>query len=230
MYPHGIDLRSILILARAWHALAIGTDIPKAGSDRRSVKKAGLSSGFCNLLPTITVQGGMSSSLALEGESEAGDSLPNRLAEAMPRLQAYIRSLVGVRSPIDADDLVQEVCARALRYEGSFDRGRPILPWLKRTALNLFLDQRARRTGMPLEELEHEPQASDRADALEDRDQVASVLTLLNDLEREILLRFHQRGESVRIIAGELGIPDGTVKSHLHRARRKIAERAREDD
>lgn len=44
-------------------------------------------------------------------------------------------------------------------------------------------------------------------------------------IERRVLLEFHQDGRSVREIARALGSPEGTVKSDLHRARRRLAER-----
>jgi len=40
-----------------------------------------------------------------------------------------------------------------------------------------------------------------------------------------VLLRFHQREESVAEIASLLALPEGTVKSHLSRARHKLAQR-----
>jgi DNA-directed RNA polymerase specialized sigma24 family protein len=50
------------------------------------------------------------------------------------------------------------------------------------------------------------------------------VLAVLRPLEREVLLRFHQNMESVREIALATDMPEGTVKSHLSRARRRLAE------
>jgi RNA polymerase sigma-70 factor (ECF subfamily) len=40
--------------------------------------------------------------------------------------------------------------------------------------------------------------------------------------QREIVLLFHQQGWPVQRIAVELGMPEGTVKSHLFRARRRM--------
>ena len=53
--------------------------------------------------------------------------------------------------------------------------------------------------------------------------QLTAMLEHLDTTEREALVRFHARGESVREIATSLGLPEGTVKSHLHRARQKLA-------
>jgi RNA polymerase sigma-70 factor (ECF subfamily) len=40
--------------------------------------------------------------------------------------------------------------------------------------------------------------------------------------QREIVLLFHQQGWSVQRIAEELRMPEGTIKSHLFRARRRM--------
>jgi RNA polymerase sigma-70 factor (ECF subfamily) len=36
------------------------------------------------------------------------------------------------------------------------------------------------------------------------------------------LILFHQQEWSIRVIAQHLGIPEGTVKSHLHRGRKRL--------
>lgn len=167
----------------------------------------------------------MSESLAWTGAAEARDPLEERLVGEIPALRAFLLRLAG--SPArrhEVDDLVQETLARALRYRGSFDPERSPGPWLRATALRLWID-RGRPARAEHEPLEGETAAEERGDALERRDSVRRVLAALEGAEREVLVRFHGRGESIRAIASALGLPEGTVKSHLHRARRRLAER-----
>jgi RNA polymerase sigma-70 factor (ECF subfamily) len=49
-------------------------------------------------------------------------------------------------------------------------------------------------------------------------------LSSLGEIQREIILLFHQQSWSISDIARYLQMPEGTVKSHLHRARRKMRE------
>jgi len=87
----------------------------------------------------------------------------------------------------------------------------------------VFLDRRERARREPGSDSGSE--AADRADhvqALADRDAVARLLGTLSKIEREVLTRFHMRGESVREIAEALSLPEGTIKSHLNRARNKL--------
>jgi RNA polymerase sigma-70 factor (ECF subfamily) len=161
-----------------------------------------------------------------------GDSpLEGRMSAEIPRLRAYVARLLGVRttSP-DAEDALQEVLARAWRYRASFEEERALGPWLRRAALRVVLDRREARDRAPrsveLDPAEVPARAS--VDSASQREQVERMLSPLSPIEREVLLRFHQREESVGEIARLLSLPEGTVKSHLWRARRRIAERGRE--
>jgi RNA polymerase sigma-70 factor (ECF subfamily) len=161
-----------------------------------------------------------------------GDSpLEGRMSAEIPRLRAYVARLLGVRttSP-DAEDALQEVLARAWRYRASFETERSLGPWLRRAALRVVLDRRAARDRAPraveLDPAEVPARAS--VDGEAQREQVERMLAALSPIESEVLLRFHQREESIAEIAGALALPEGTVKSHLWRARRRIAERGRD--
>jgi RNA polymerase sigma-70 factor (ECF subfamily) len=93
-----------------------------------------------------------------------------------------------------------------------------------KTAVRVHLDHRRRRSRAP-EEL------GDRAEHLlaaplvdpEARDLVENLLQRLSPIERTVVLAFHRDARSLREIAQSLDMPLGTVKSHLHRARIKLA-------
>ena len=48
------------------------------------------------------------------------------------------------------------------------------------------------------------------------------ALRSLTPLQREIFLLFHQQNWPITDIAIHLHMPEGTVKSHLHRARKRM--------
>jgi RNA polymerase sigma-70 factor (ECF subfamily) len=146
--------------------------------------------------------------------------LARRIADELPGVRAYLRRIAG--RGMDVDDLVQDTAARALKYAGSFDGERDLGRWLRGVALRTLIDQRARKAAEPLA-LEAVPEAgATPRDQAELREDVARVLARVSDVERDVLVRFHAREESVRDIAAALGIAEGTVKSHLYRARRRI--------
>jgi len=164
--------------------------------------------------------------MAWSEEIDPGAALDERLAAEIPRLRGFLGKLNGSRGA-DVDDQVQESLARALRYRESFDGRRALWPWLKRTAFRVFLDER-RAARLRFEEgveAVAEVPVPDRAgEGIAQREQVRRLLASLPAIEREVLTRFHQGGRSVREIAAALALPEGTIKSHLHRARRRLAE------
>lgn len=161
-------------------------------------------------------------------------SLDERIAATRSRVRAFLRRI----APDDAEDLTQEAMARALRYRDAYRPEGSLRSWMLRIAFRVVLDHRERERRQPLGlgdgdvEIE-DPRSRRRADAnvAADREAiVASRLDALGDAERRAFVRFHRDGRSIREIATELAMPEGTVKSHLHRARRKLATRPREED
>ncbi len=148
------------------------------------------------------------------------------LLEALPRIRGYVAALAaGGPGAQDADDLLQDVAAKALRYRHAYDEGRALVPWLRRTALHVVLDARRAAARRPAGlEPDAEPVAPSEPSPAESGDELAGLLDRLDPLPREILLRFHRDGWSVARIAASHGLPEGTVKSHLHRARRRLRE------
>ncbi len=164
----------------------------------------------------------------MAAESDQGP-LDERIVSELPSLRAFVRKLAGGgRGRGDVEDLVQEVIARSLRYRAAFDSSRALGPWLRGTALRTFLDHRAERERAPAPMEDHESGAPTNAiERVEQRDSVERALALLSTIERDVVLRFHARGDSIHEIALALAMPEGTIKSHLHRARKKLAEEGR---
>ncbi|MCP5021200.1 MAG: RNA polymerase sigma factor [bacterium] len=159
-------------------------------------------------------------------------SFEQRLAGARGALESYARRLSPpgqgqAGSHRDHEDLVQDTLARALSKQSSFDARKPMLPWLKRMLLRVFLNHRSRVLASPegrssdaIEELVEAAPVGESAHEL--TEQAEQLLARLDEPERSILDRFHRQGESIAQIARGLALPVGTVKSHLHRARLRL--------
>lgn len=151
----------------------------------------------------------------------------DRIERATPALRAYANR-TGDR---DAEDLFQETLQRAWKSRASFDPERPLLPWLQRIALRLAIDrarQRAPQNLSPGEEpTSGEPEPDRRQ---ETREELLRWLEPLEEPARSLLIEFHGHGTSISALAERFGIPTGTVKSHLHRARKRIAERIADEE
>lgn len=149
--------------------------------------------------------------------------LERELVRALPRLRAHL-----ARSGGDADDLAQEAAARALRARASYSPARGGLwPWLRRIADRVRVDHWRRVASAPRLAADLEPEAPSAGPRALDggaaREDAARVVAGLPAREREALLRFHVEGQSIVAIAAALGVPVGTVKSDLSRARRRLA-------
>ncbi|HEY2996887.1 MAG TPA: sigma-70 family RNA polymerase sigma factor [Methylomirabilota bacterium] len=149
-------------------------------------------------------------------------------ADALHNLARY---LTGDAS--DADDLVQETYARALRAAGQFTPGSNLKAWLFRILRNTFLsDLRRRRASPVLGGLDTViPSAQDAGQTTWLRDDVeldrlrrvvageieAALLQLSEDARTVILLDLE--GFTEVEVADVMGCAVGTVKSRLARAR-----------
>jgi RNA polymerase sigma-70 factor (ECF subfamily) len=64
----------------------------------------------------------------------------------------------------------------------------------------------------------------EREDQGHTRDAVQKALMTLSLEQREVIVLFHQHDWPIWLIAEHQGMPEGTVKSHLHRGRTKLRE------
>lgn len=155
------------------------------------------------------------------------------LSAETPRLRSFLKRLVMDSLPLDVDDLCQETLDRALRYRDSFDGSKPLRPWLQGIAFRVFLDERERclkrqesfgASGDP------ETAPDPRLRAGISRAEVDALLDHLPDPEDRILRRVHLDSRRIQDVAEEMDLAVGTVKSHLHRGRRRLAERFQAED
>ncbi len=151
-----------------------------------------------------------------------GVSVEARLLAVMPAVRGFLGRLVLTRPGLDADDLLQETMERALKYRSSWDPSLEARPWLQSIAFRVFLDARKRsiQGPRPLGELEvrSAPPSIDPA-------VIEQLLAGLEERDASVLTAFHLQSRSIAEIAAEYSVAEGTVKSWLHRARKRLAER-----
>jgi RNA polymerase sigma-70 factor, ECF subfamily len=135
----------------------------------------------------------------------------------------------------DAEDLVQETFAKALKGFGSFQPGTNFRAWIFRILRNTFLTSRsglaATATTLPLNEEEDEqvltPSPNNPESLLLARLEAGALQDAIAALPvpyREVLLLADVEEMSYQEIAETVGIPIGTVMSRLSRARRAVRE------
>jgi len=166
--------------------------------------------------------------LALDGSEKASRELVRRYERPVYNL---IARMVG--NPALAEDLAQETFLRMFRGLKSYDPGQKFSNWLFRIAHNLTIDHlRLRRldtvpldedpAGRSIEERVVAGPADDPVRALERADLAAAVergLARLRPEYRQLVVLRYIEELSYEDIVEVTGLPLGTVKSFLHRAR-----------
>ena len=151
-------------------------------------------------------------------------------------LYAYILRMSG--SPEMAEDIVQDAFVRVLMHLDRFDPRFRFSTWLFTIAKRLYLN--ANQKLKPHYDSEivggwdgnaQAPSAPTIRDEVETnvRGCIQIALDALSNEQREVILLFHQQSWSISSIAKHLAMPEGTVKSHLHRGRQRMRRAINED-
>jgi RNA polymerase sigma-70 factor (ECF subfamily) len=144
--------------------------------------------------------------------------------------------LTGSREHLD--DLAQDVFLRLYRALPSFRGEALVTTYLYRIAVNVAQDEwkRRRREAQSLvsisdetsgweDRLQHPGRnAEELMEEGEFQELVEEQLQRLSQVERAVLVLYHQEERTYEQIALALGLPIGTVRTHLHRGRKKLRE------
>lgn len=143
----------------------------------------------------------------------------------------YIKRMCG-RDEL-AEDVTQEAFSRVLLNLDRFDAKYRFSTWLFTIARRVFLNicekkkpisdsDRLSTTMCNGCEVGSGLEASDERE--KDKDMLDHAMLALTPDQREIIVLFHQHEWPIWMIADQLTIPEGTVKSHLFRGRVKLRE------
>lgn len=125
----------------------------------------------------------------------------------------------------DADDAVQDTFVTCLRKLSSFRGASTFTTWLHRVTLNVCYDAlRKRGRERPEEEAPERAAPDDPASEAVAAVDVHQALQRVAEDFRAVLVLHDIQGRPYEEIAEAIGVPVGTVKSRLHRARLALAE------
>jgi RNA polymerase sigma-70 factor (ECF subfamily) len=170
--------------------------------------------------------------------TEATDAFERETLRFLPDVQRFAQSLA--RDPVEADDLVQETYLRAYRARDTFKPEMGARQWLFTICRNVFLRGKEREKWMvasldadPAEETfaavaVHEAAQEGGYEDIYDRidfgPALRKALDMLAEPFRVVFSLVDIGGLEYAEAAKELGIPVGTVRSRLFRARRELQE------
>ena len=154
------------------------------------------------------------------------------------RITRFVFTLL--RDPSDADCVTQDVFVKAFRALPEFKGESAFETWLTRIAINTVRDRIRRRRPVvsfsDLRDLDDDdgpeiPASLDPADGTSpERDllsgdirrRIAVALVSLSPRQRSIFVMKHYEEKSIAEIGDATGLDEGTIKSHLFRAARKL--------
>ncbi len=143
------------------------------------------------------------------------------------RLYGLCRSLCPNRS--DADDLYQETWLKVVKHISQYDPDRDFEPWLTRICVNTYRSALRRLARSPLLDFssgEDKDRVLNAVPAPEEQDYTPlyEAVGALPDKLRLAVALFYFQDMDLENTAQALGIPAGTVKSRLNKARKLLKE------
>lgn len=149
------------------------------------------------------------------------------VAQEQESLRRFLCVLCGGDS-FRADDIAQDALLKAYLSFEKFEGRSRFSTWLFRIAYNCFYDnvhKTARDTGEPLAPA-HENRADESADAASrfEHQELYLAIGALSETEKAVILLFYMEDKSIKEIEAITGMPSGTIRSHLSRARQHLRE------
>lgn len=163
--------------------------------------------------------------LALCMATDNRDAFSRLVEMHQEALRSFLLNLTG-GDPYLTDDLAQETFLKAWMAVRAFKGLSGFRTWLFRIAINQFVSHR-RKASCDMCAIQSDAIIPDEASRHERTDagmDVAAALKVLSDSERIVTLLFYMEDMPLKKICSVTSMPEGTVKSHLSRARNKMAE------
>jgi RNA polymerase sigma-70 factor, ECF subfamily len=148
------------------------------------------------------------------------------------RDRVFRLALAMLRNRSEAEDVTQEIFLRLWRALPGYTGKASLSTWLYTISRNACLSQiRKRRPQVSLDDPQGQldPEVAALAAPSTEQSATASVMRMLDSLParyREVVTLFYMEDRSCEQTAAALGLPVGTVKALLHRARRRMIDLA----
>ena len=129
----------------------------------------------------------------------------------------------------EADDLYQDTWVKVLKRFDTYDPSRDFEPWLTRLCVNTYRDRLRRLSRSPFlnfssNETKEAFLLTATAPEKEDYSDLYTAIDQLPEKLRLTIILFYFEDMDIEKTAQTLGIPTGTVKSRLHKARIQLKE------
>ena len=137
--------------------------------------------------------------------------------------RVFRMALTILRDSGRAEEVTQDIFLKIWQALPDYNGRAAPSTWLytiaRNTCLTVLRSESYRRTE-PLDDAAHFPRVESAAQI-----DLARAIAELPEAQREVITLFYLEERSITEVARMLDLPEGTVKSHLHRARRTLGER-----
>jgi len=148
------------------------------------------------------------------------------LVDEMEGLRKFALRLTGNKA--DAEDLVQATALRALEKKHLFKENTDLFKWTSKIMFNMFASQYRRKTKF---ESQYDPEPvierQSRPANQYKKMQCSEIYDAMQDMSRNhryVLDAICIKGRKYKTVAKKLGVPVGTVRSRLSRAREQLQD------
>lgn len=147
-----------------------------------------------------------------------------QLTVEMPKLEKFAMRLT--RNKHDAQDLLQSTLLRAIEKKHLFQEDTNLFKWTSKMMYNLFVSGYRRRVKF---ETQYDPESYLEKQSTKPTQEsemelirVNEAMKALSDEHREVLILVCVQGMQYKAVSESLGVPVGTVRSRLSRARNQL--------
>lgn len=149
-------------------------------------------------------------------------------------IRQYGKRLYGLclslcANPFDADDLYQETWLRVVKSISQYDSSREFEPWLTKICVNIYRNILRRLARSPFLDFKTNEEKDALLCAITDAENpdyssLYEAIGRLPEKYRIAVILFYFQNMDIAAAAHVMGVPEGTVKSRLSKARKMLKE------
>jgi RNA polymerase sigma-70 factor (ECF subfamily) len=154
----------------------------------------------------------------------------NAFGEIIRNTEGLVRQIVYkmITNTEDRKDMEQETYFRVYKNLGSFERRSRLSTWIAKIAYNACVNYLSKKKLVLTDNEDYLIKSEEETEPLIFSKQLSAILAreieMLTPLYRILIILYHQEDLSYADIAQITGLPEGTVKNYLFRARKMLRE------
>lgn len=155
-------------------------------------------------------------------KAQKGNVLAFEKLMLMYQERLYKTAFLYTRNKEDSLDAVQETVFKAFKHLSGLKEPAYFSSWLTRILINTLFAMKKKQQDVVSFEQQHE--SVECNDFLEDKLDLKHALDVLDEQYQVVIQLFYFQDYSISMISQQMGMPEGTIKTHLYRARKLLKQ------